>query len=752
MMKSINPKFVLVCLALGCGAFLSFGAGVFQKISASGYHSLAIASNGTLWAWGTNSFGELGDGTTASRVSAEQIGVDNHWQSISAGEFHNLALKTDGTLWAWGNNSNGQLGDGTTANALSPIQIGSATDWKLVAAGAFYSLAIKTNGTLWAWGANSTGQLGDTTTAEEHSLIQIGSDTDWAFVTAGQAHSLAVKTNGTLWAWGKNNFGMLGDGTTTQTNSPEQIGADTDWNIAAAGFFHTLGLKTNGTLWAWGGNFDGQLGDGTINELDSPTQIGSATNWQIISAGQTHSVAMATDGSIWAWGFNAYGQLGNGTTNDAHAPFQIGSETNWTGLVAGLFHTVALKSDGSVWDSGSNNGGQLANGTTDNQPNMVKVLLTATVTLNSLAQTYDGSPKTVPVTTVPSGFSVTVTYDGSANGPVNQGSYAVVATGIDSDYYGKATGTLVINKATAPVALGNLLQYFDGTIKSVSVVTVPVGLPVDVTYNGSPSAPSAVGNYAVVAAVNDSNYQGSTATNLIITLLPNALAKGAYAGLFYESNHVTHQSSGYFSLTIDAKWKIGGRIFIEGGSYPLTGTFNTNSAAASVSVLRTGTNTLAVNLQLSSDGSSGSVSGSVSDGVWNASLMGYKNFYSLTNPCPQAGNYAMTFLGVGNGTSAPDFGTRGIVKVKSTGSIALSGQLADDVALAQTAILSKAGQWPFYIRLYKGAGSALGWITFTNSLDYKLTGNVSWIKTGAFGTFYSAGFTNTMAVYGSIRQ
>ena len=751
-MKSTAPKLVITCLILCCTVTLSFAAGAFQKVSAAGFHSLAIATNGTLWAWGTNSFGELGDGSTVAKLSAEQIGTDADWQSIAAGEFHNLALKNNGTLWAWGNNSNGQLGDGTTNNALVPTQIGAATDWKAISAGAFYSVAIKTDGTLWAWGANANGQIGDTTTSEKHTPIQTDPSSDWAFISAGQANTIAVKTNGTLWAWGKNSSGQLGDGTIVQKTAPIQIGSDTDWSTAAAGFFHTLAVKTNGTLWAWGGNFDGQLGDGSTTDQHSPEQIGAATDWQSVSAGQTHSAALTTNGTIWAWGFNAYGQLGDGTTNNLSSPTQIGAGTDWTTLAAGLFHTLVVKSDGTAWDCGRNDGGELANGTTISQSNLVKVLLTATVNLNSLSQTYDGTPKAVSVTATPPSFPVNVTYDGSPSAPVNAGNYAIVATGINSDYYGQATGTLVVNKATAPILLVNVVQYFDGMAKSVTASTTPAGLSLDITYNGLANAPTNAGTYPVVATINDINYQGTTATNLLIASLPNALAKGSYTGLFYQSNQVTYPSSGYFVLNVDPKFKIGGKIFIEDVIYSFTGAFNTNTAAAAISVPRTGTNTLTITLQLSSDGSSSAVSGSVSDGVWTASLLGNKAFYSATNVCPLAGNYAMTLAGIGDGTSTPDYGTRGIVKVKANGAISLSGSLADDAGFNQASVLSKNGQWPLYVRLYKNTGAILGWITFTNSPDYKLTGSVLWVKTAAFGSFYSAGFTNTMTAYGSVRQ
>ena len=244
---------------------------------------------------------------------------------IAAGEFHTVAIKTDGTLWAWGYNAYGQLGDGTTTNRHSPVQIGTGTDWAKVEAGKEYTVAIKTDGTLWAWGANYSGQLGDGTTTWRYSPVQIGSDTNWAKVAAGDRYTVAIKTDGTLWAWGDNYYGQLGDGTRTTRYSPVQIGTGTNWAKVAAGGAHTIAIKTDGTLWAWGYNYYGQLGDGTTtNRTSGPVQIGTGTNWAKVAAGWYHTVAIKTDGTLWAWGSNGDGQLGDGSTaTNRTSPVQI---------------------------------------------------------------------------------------------------------------------------------------------------------------------------------------------------------------------------------------------------------------------------------------------------------------------------------------------------------------------------------------------------------------------------------------------
>jgi alpha-tubulin suppressor-like RCC1 family protein len=350
------------------------------SIAAGAQHSLALKSDGTLWAWGFNAYGQLGDGTTTDSHIPIQIGTDHNWVCIAARWMHSLALKSDGTLWAWGFNAYGQLGDGTTTDSHIPIQIGSDHNWVSIAAGAYYSLALKSDGTLWGWGANHYGNLGDGTTNPHNSPVQIGSDTNWVSISTGYYHTLALKSDGTLWAWGKNDDGgQLGNGSTTNSNIPIRITTDTSWVSISGGGFHSLALKSDGTLYSWGANWHGQIGDNTNTDRNTPIQITTVeTNWVSISAGNSHSIATKSDGSLWAWGYNG-GQLGDGTTSDRHSPVQIGTDSKWVAISTGVFatkdyyHTLALKSDGTLWAWGYNYFGQLGLGDTTARLSPVQV-------------------------------------------------------------------------------------------------------------------------------------------------------------------------------------------------------------------------------------------------------------------------------------------------------------------------------------------------------------------------------------------
>ena len=221
----------------------------WYQASAGSTFCLAIKTDGTLWSWGLNSIGagQLGDGTTINKSSPVQVGALTNWSFVFAGGgYSSLAIKTDGTMWAWGDGNNGKLGDGTTIDKSSPVQVGALTTWSVVSAGDANCAAVKTDSTIWVWGAGSDGALGQDDTLNKSSPVQVGALTDWLTISCSKpgagARTSSVKTDGTLWVWGGNSFGQLGDGTTVSKSSPIQVGAETNWNAVSLGNVHTLAI------------------------------------------------------------------------------------------------------------------------------------------------------------------------------------------------------------------------------------------------------------------------------------------------------------------------------------------------------------------------------------------------------------------------------------------------------------------------------------------------------------------------------
>ena len=326
-----------------------------KSISAGGHHSLIIKTDGTLWACGDNTYGQLGDGTTINRSSPVQIVSMSNVQSVAAGSDHSLILKNDGMLWACGNNDFGQLADGTTTKRSTPVEVFSSV--QNIAAGGQNSLIVRTDGSLWTCGANSFGQLCDGTTTDHSTLTQVTSINNVQSVAAGTYHSLILKKDGTAWTSGWNMYGQLCDGTTTDHSTLMQVTSFSNVQSLAAGSTHTLILKKDGTLWACGNNFYGQLGDGTTIDRSTLVQVTSVSNVQGISAGGNQSLILKSDNTLLVSGANIYG-----ATAADNIPVQLMS--NVQSMSAGGAYILILKITGILSSCGDNTSGQLGDGTT----------------------------------------------------------------------------------------------------------------------------------------------------------------------------------------------------------------------------------------------------------------------------------------------------------------------------------------------------------------------------------------------------
>jgi alpha-tubulin suppressor-like RCC1 family protein len=265
-------------------------------------HVLALKADGTLWAWGNNREGAVGQppstNSMAAPVAPTRIGTDTNWVRIAAGIDHNLALKKDGSLWAWGYNNSGQVGDGTISNKFAPVQITSGHDWKSIAAGAFNSFALKEDGSLWGWGLDpiTGGSKNDLTPT------QIGTDTNWVSLSSGDYCLLALKSDGTLWLHGPNAHVTASDYAKASVANFVQIGQDSDWKEVYAGQSYFFARKKDGSWWACGANYGGELGLGTTGSSGSPVRLPLQFEPWAFAPGYANTLLLTRDGKLWTWG------------------------------------------------------------------------------------------------------------------------------------------------------------------------------------------------------------------------------------------------------------------------------------------------------------------------------------------------------------------------------------------------------------------------------------------------------------------
>jgi alpha-tubulin suppressor-like RCC1 family protein len=329
----------------------------WKQVACGGSHAAAIKTDGTLWIWGNNGNGQLGNNTNTERYTPLTTFIGGtDWKQVSCGEDHTAAIKTDGSLWTWGAGGDGRLGNFATANRSTPVTtFAGGNNWKQVSCGLNHTAAIKTDGSLWTWGDGGGAQLGNFATADRSTPVTtFAGGNNWKQVSCGNFITSAIKTDGSLWTWGANGRGALGinsnDIFTTRNTPVTTFAGQNTWKQVSMGQEIGMAIKTDGTLWNWGRNIEGQLGINNTTQRDSPvTTFSGGNNWkQVAAGGGNHVGAIKTDGTLWMWGLNNVsgqgGTLGTNDTTQRNTPVTTFAGGNdWKQVAVGREHSQAIQ-------------------------------------------------------------------------------------------------------------------------------------------------------------------------------------------------------------------------------------------------------------------------------------------------------------------------------------------------------------------------------------------------------------------------
>jgi alpha-tubulin suppressor-like RCC1 family protein len=510
---SSMKKILLVFVLLGWGV-LAKG----QSISAGTSHCLFLCSNSAPASSGNNQWGQLGNATVVNQApyGVGVIGMNNI-VSVSAGFGHSIFLKNDGTVWTWGRDTLGELGDGGTTRRDTAARVMSLSGIIQVFATNLTSYFLKNNGTVWACGRNNMGQLGDGTQINRTIPVQVSGLTNVVSISAGDQHVLFLKNNGTVWACGLNVYGQLGDSLVSNfTTVPVQVlGLTGIVDISGAGH-HSMFLKNDGTVWACGDNSFGQLGDGTTVTRRTVIQIQSLQNIVRIEGGFYHSLFLKGDRTVSGCGWNENGQIGDGTTTQRNTPVQTLNLNYVADINTSVNHSLFKYGDGRIWACGDNTWGQLCDGSYIDKHTPVQSgpclssssLAMTTIQTNISCNGNDGIATAIPIGGwTPYSYSWST---GATTATINNlsiGTYTATIT----DYWGfTATQTVTIAQSAA---LNSNLTSNNATCSSCndgSATVIASGGTSPYTYSWSPNSATTAtvsnllpGNYT--CCVTDAN-------------------------------------------------------------------------------------------------------------------------------------------------------------------------------------------------------------------------------------------------------
>ena len=390
--------FFCTCLSAQSDCATSIGAGS-TTMGTFDVHACAIMQDGTVWCWGKNNYGQLGNGTTTDSDIPVQVSGITNAVKVAAGLFHTTVLLANGTVKSWGRNNFGQLGDGTTTDSPVPVTVPNISNAVAIVAGDNYTSVLLSDNTVWGWGTNAQGQLGNGTNNTTNTVpVQASGIFTAVKITARFRSTCVILADSTIRCWGENVQGHLANGTYLDLNLPDTLNGINNAIDIDLGDHHSLVLLSDGSIRACGLNVFGQLGNGNNTNSGVPVTVSGITNAITVTGGDLHSCALLSNGTIKCWGLNGAGQLGNGLNGQSTVPVSMLNISNPIEVVCGGLSTYVLFADGTVKSCGEDSTGALGNGpphVDSNTPVQVSsILCTNPTAINEL---IDGNPSRLDI-------------------------------------------------------------------------------------------------------------------------------------------------------------------------------------------------------------------------------------------------------------------------------------------------------------------------------------------------------------------
>ena len=468
----------------------------FKSISSNGLHTCALTMAGAVKCWGSNEYGQIGDGTTVNRATpaaVSSLGSGN--LAVAAGGGHSCAVTAAGGVKCWGRNGGGQLGNGATTDSATEVDVsGLSSGVTAVAAGRIHSCALTAAGGLKCWGGNSYGQLGNGSTTNSPTPVDVvGLSSGVVAVATGSDFTCAITGAGGLKCWGLSGLGQLGAGTTASSPTPVDVVGLSSVVSISCGDFHACAVTAGGGVWCWGEGKWGQLGNGAAADTSTPLPVsGLSTGATSVSAGQTQTCARTSTGGLKCWGYNSQGEVGDGTRNSRYTPVDVVGASNVVMVQSGASHVCALTASGEVTCWGSGYMGMLGDGTS--QPRTVPISV-AGLPASGVTAINTGSITTCAL--VPGG--VAKCWGDNTNGQLGNGSGKLSAQAADVTGLGSGVADVAVGfvHACAVTASGGVKcwgENQEGELGNGSTTASPT--PVDVVGLTAGAKAVAVGFYS----------------------------------------------------------------------------------------------------------------------------------------------------------------------------------------------------------------------------------------------------------------